>query len=138
MKPNDFNTSGNFTDRVDLSVAGMAQDCAECHVGGGAMEYVPALAMDNRTPLRKIYTDDINSYPHLISSNFTAFNWFIDTYDVNKDGNLTEALEMDWRYNGVLEMDCLLCHLKGYDYAGRIHMLREARFEWLRERGRIQ
>jgi hypothetical protein len=36
---------------------------------------------------------------------------------------------MDWRYNGVLEMDCLLCHLKGYDYAGRIHMLREARFD---------
>lgn len=129
MKPHDFLTDGNFTDRVDLSVAGMAQDCAECHVGGGAMEYVPAIAMSNRTPLRKIYEDTINYSYTLSSGNYTAFNWFIDTYDVNENGDLTEALEMDWRNNGVLEMDCLLCHLQGYDYAGRTHMLREARFD---------
>jgi hypothetical protein len=129
MKPHDFKTDGNFTDRVDLSVAGMVQDCAECHVGGGAMEYVPAIAMDNRTPLRKIYTDTINGYPPLTSGNYTAFNWFIDTYDVNNDGNRTMALEMDWRNNGVLEMDCLLCHLEGYDYKARRQMLREARFD---------
>ena len=94
------------------------------------MEYVPAPTMAGRTSLRDIYTSGANGYT-INSGTYTAFNWFIDTYDVNKDadGNKTDVLEMYWPNNGVLEMDCLLCHLKGYDYGARMEMLRQARFD---------
>ena len=132
MEPFTFVDADDFQDRVDLSVPGMMQDCAECHVGGGAMEYVPAPNLDDRVPLRNFYSE---SFDHLAtprgysSSDYTAFNYFIDTYDVDGDGDLNEVQEADFTQLGVLEMDCFLCHLQGYDYDARRDMLRAAKFD---------
>jgi hypothetical protein len=130
MKPHDYGNCATFRREVDLSVAGMVQDCAECHVGGGAMEYVPAPTMDGRIALRDITTENVNTFGSPITDgNFTAWNYFIDVYDVDRDDDRREVLYMDWQKTGVMEMDCLLCHLEGYDYDARIHMLRDAKFD---------
>jgi hypothetical protein len=136
MRPYRYADKADFKDRVDLSVAGMAQDCGECHVGGGAMEYVPAPTMDGRTSLRDITTEVVNSNSTLGGGDYTAFNYFIDTYNVDgdnitSDGSAakTDVLYMDWDNTGVLEMDCLLCHLEGYDYDARVATQRAAKFD---------
>jgi len=134
MRPYRYADRADFKDRVDLSVAGMAQDCGECHVGGGAMEYVPAPTMDGRTSLRDITTEVVNGNSTLTGSDYTAFNYFIDTYNVDGDNtggseDKTDVLYMDWDNTGVLEMDCLLCHLEGYDYDARVAMQRAAKFD---------
>jgi len=131
MQPFNYADNATFKAAVDLSVAGMAQDCAECHVGGGPMEYVPAPTMAGRTSLRDIADPaaNVNGYGPITSGNFTAWNYFIDTYDVNNNGNHREVLYNDWDLTGVMEMDCLLCHLEGYDYDARIAMLRDAKFD---------
>jgi hypothetical protein len=129
MTPLDFGDNITFSQRVDLSVPGMAQDCAECHVGGGPMEYVNNPNMDDRVSLRDISTTDVNGFGTITASNYTAFNYFIDTWDVDNDGVLTEVQYNDWNITGVLEMDCLLCHLNGYDYDARTAMLRDSKFD---------
>ena len=129
MTPHDFNTEGNFTTHVDISVAGMVQDCAECHVGGGAMEYVPNPDINARISLRDISTTNVNGFGPITGVNYTAFNKFIDVYDVDNDGDQLEVLNMNWLRTGVMEMDCFLCHLQGYDYGARMEMLREAKFD---------
>lgn len=131
MKPYDYgNCATTYKQEVDLSVAGMVQDCAECHVGGGAMQYVPAPTIGGRTELRDLTPagTTVNTY-WVDSGNYTAFNYFIDTYDVDGDTDKLEVLPMDWSTTGVMEMDCLLCHLEGYDYDARIAMLRDAKFD---------
>ena len=129
MQPYDYGDITTFAAAVDLSVAGMAQDCAECHVGGGPMEYVPAPTMGGRTSLRDIATSDVNGNGPITAANYTAWNYFIDTYDVDNDGDHREVLYNDWNVTGVMEMDCLLCHLEGYDYDARIAMLRDSKFD---------
>ena len=132
MQPFEYVDAADFQNRVDLSVPGMMQDCGECHVGGGGMEYVPAPDLNDRVPLRNFYTE---SFDHLTTSktyssfDYTAFNYFIDTYDVDGDGDLNEVQEADFSQLGVIEMDCFLCHLKDYDYVGRRDMLRAAKFD---------
>jgi len=127
MQPFEYADAADFQNRVDLSVPGMMQDCGECHVGGGGMEYVPAPDLATRTPLRDIATADVNGHGSI--TGYTAFNYFIDTYDVDGDGDLNEVQPADFTQLGVLEMDCFLCHLKGYDYDGRRDMLRAAKFD---------
>ena len=127
MQPFTYVDAADFKNRVDLSVPGMMQDCAECHVGGGAMEYVPAPNLDARTSLRDIAIEDVNGNGPI--TGYTAFNYFIDTYDVDGDGDLNEVQPADFSQLGVIEMDCLLCHLKGYDYTARRDMLRAAKFD---------
>ncbi|MCD6535158.1 MAG: hypothetical protein J7L25_13935, partial [Deltaproteobacteria bacterium] len=132
MEPFAYADLSDFTKRVDLSVPGMMQDCAECHVGGGAMEYVSAPNLDDRVSLREFYT---NGFTHLTNArtfsgaDYTAFNYFVDTFDVDNDGDLLEIQEADFAQLGVIEMDCFLCHLKDYDYVDRRDMLRAAKFD---------
>lgn len=132
MEPFVYADLSDFTKRVDLSVPGMMQDCAECHVGGGAMEYVPAPDLNDRVSLRDFYTDGFAhlTTPRTFSNvDYTPFNYFIDTFDVDNDGDLLEVQEADFAQLGVLEMDCFLCHLKDYDYVGRRDMQRAAKFD---------
>lgn len=147
MEPFDFGSAANFAARVDLSVPGYIMDCAKCHAGGGGTEYVPAKNLDDRVSLRDFYEagvfdhlfyDDDNdaSTPTIpaaaktfSSANYTAFNYFIDIFDVDGNGNKTEVKELDWREAGVLEVDCLMCHLSDYDFNGRHHMVESARVD---------
>ncbi|SHI76865.1 PKD domain-containing protein [Malonomonas rubra DSM 5091] len=129
--PFDYGTEAEFIKKVDLSVAGNIMDCGECHVGGGAMEYIPHPDMTKRTPLVDLATTGVVGFggtagvaAPITAANYTAFNYFIDNYDVDGDGNKTEAQYIDYAQAGVMEMDCLMCHLPGYDYVERRHQLR--------------
>ena len=90
------------------------------------MEYVPNPDINARISLRDISTTNVNGFGPITGVNYTAFNKFIDVYDVDNDGDQLEVLNMNWLRTGVMEMDCFLCHLQGYDYGARMEMLREA------------
>lgn len=126
----DYGTAAGFENRVDVSVAGVIMDCGECHVGGGGMEYIPFSDLNARTPLREITTTSANGTQVPITEDmYTAFNYFIDTYDVDEDGDEGELQYMDYANTGVMEMDCLLCHMPGYDYAKRNELLRDGKID---------
>lgn len=127
--PVDFGSAAAFQTKVDLSIAGQMRDCGECHVGGGAFEYLPLapgtnLATTPRQELRSATLTGIN-----------AFNYFIDQYDEDNDGVLGEVLPQDYSQTGVLEMDCLMCHLEGYSWEARKEAIRTGKFDASRVAG---
>ena len=137
--PFDFGSEAAFLAKVDLSVAGNMMDCGECHVGGGAMEYIPNNDLTKRTPLADLATTGVVGFPDangvkaagvaqpITAANYTAFNYFIDTYDVDGDGDKNEAQYIDFADAGVMEMDCFMCHLPGYEYEARRDVLRKGK-----------
>ena len=132
----DFASDTNFAQKIDNSVAGQMRDCAECHVGGGMMEYVSnniATAdysagvnynAGNRTSLR--------NYDFGVMK--TAFNYFIDIFNPTP-ANKGAVVLNDYAVTGVLEMDCLICHQTGYDWAARKDAVREGKFDASRALG---
>ncbi len=127
-QPYDYGSVEALKQQADLTIAGAVQDCGECHVGGGAMEYVPYSDMDARVSLRDIDTADVNGAGP-IDTEVTTFNYLIDIYDLDGDGDQGEVLAVDWDDTGVMEKDCFLCHLEGYNYEARVEMLREFRID---------
>lgn len=121
--PLDFGTEAAFKKQVDLSVAGQMRDCGECHVGGGAMEYLPVAPGTNlaTTPRQELRTATLTG--------INAWNSFIDQFDEDKDGELGEVLPQDYSQTGVLEMDCLMCHLEGYSWEARKDAIRSGKFD---------
>ncbi len=113
-----------FKAMADNSVAGIMRDCAECHVGGGMHEYaynnMPTAAYDpsQRTPLRSFDFTGLT----------TAYNYFIDIFNPDP-ARRGDAVEQKYSETGVLEMDCLMCHLKDYDWEGRKHAVRQGEFD---------
>jgi len=128
----DYGSEASFLAKVDNSLAGQMRDCAECHVGGGAMEYIPVApgtdlsVLGSRQALRS--WDDTGS-------GVNAFNYFIDQYDEDGDGVLGEVLHQDYSQTGVLEMDCLMCHLEGYSWEERKNAIRKGNFDASRAAG---
>ncbi|GFO64761.1 PKD domain-containing protein [Geomonas paludis] len=139
----------NFMKKADNSVAGEMRDCGECHVGGGFMQYYISSAdaskkfqynPDNRTDYRDATFTTVN-----------AFNTYIDIFGLDglgyepTDHNgvaRTAAQEPtydakinDFAETGVLEMDCLSCHLDGYDWAARRDQVRKGNFDSSRVAG---
>ncbi|MFH1216778.1 MAG: hypothetical protein V1706_09790 [Pseudomonadota bacterium] len=186
----DFGTTAALETKNDLTLAGQMRDCAECHVGGGAMQYVPksgatdlsagtcedatvvyggvtyqSATAETGTPVAcsaatgptteaEQYDPDFaqcgmynssrgmrnficvpnpaNQRQDLRTASFTgvnAFNYFIDQFDEDEDGVLGEALPQDYSQTGVLEMDCLMCHLDGYAYEERNEAIRKGKFD---------
>ena len=123
-----------FKQKVDNSMAGSMRDCGECHVGGGANEYVPAKSPELRTSLRD----------YVFGTAITAFNYFIDSYGSRGDGFNTDATPAsfaptgnDYGKTGVLEMDCLMCHLKDYSWEERKKAVRTGKFDASRTTGAL-
>lgn len=195
--PFNYGTEANFLKSVDLSVAGMMRDCAECHVGGGALEYLPkpgstdlsAGTCETATvtypaagqPGSTVYTSNggdpcstatgafteaeqydpafsqcgmynssrgmrnficvpnpANQRAELRSaalSGYNAWNAFIDQYDEDNDGETGEVLMQDYSQTGVLEMDCLMCHMEGFSWEARTESLRKGEFDASRVTG---
>jgi hypothetical protein len=130
----DFTDTATFIASVDNSMAGQMRDCGECHVGGGAMEYVPVaqgtvLDPGARVELRADQTGT------MVGAGVNTFNYFIDQYDEDSDGVLGEALPQNYADSGVLEMDCLMCHLEGYSWENRMHAVRKGNFDASRVAG---
>ncbi len=140
--PYVFSDADAMIKSADLTVAGQMRDCAECHAGGGAMEYIPNGDPSKRTPYRNMAADGTlalvdttqgngvtNPITSLTSSTYTAFNYFIDIFDEDNDGDKTEVLENNYYRTGVMEVDCLICHLQGYEYAERKEAVRKGQFD---------
>jgi len=140
----DYGSTANMELRTDLTVAGMLQECNECHVGGGGMEYLPAggtqftsalLAMKSRTSLRDITTGTPNAGDPITAGKFTTFNYFRDTRDLDGDGNKSDMVYNDYAKTGVGEVDCLMCHLEGYNWEHRKEMIEKAKHDTARAVG---
>ncbi len=176
---NDYGTAGALQTAGDLTVAGQMRDCAECHVGGGMMEYIPMAgstdlsvgtcetrteiydgiaytsnggvacdASDQGTQVCGTYPygwgtknfqcEPTNSRQELRSATLTGvntFNFFIDQYDEDDDGVIGEVIAQDYNDTGILEMDCLMCHLDGYSWEDRKDAIRTGRFDGSRATG---
>lgn len=132
----DYGSATAFAQKVDNSVAGQMRDCGECHVGGGAMEYIPAAqGTDLSQPgaRQDLRTAAANGWFN--SSMYTAYNYFIDQYDEDGDGVLGEVIEQDYSQTGVLEVDCLMCHMEGYSWSDRKDAIRTGNFDSSRAAG---
>ncbi|MDK2972967.1 MAG: hypothetical protein PWP23_2722 [Candidatus Sumerlaeota bacterium] len=82
--------------------------CAVCHPGGGSAEY-------DREGKR---------YDHWMSDPASGFT---PGGDNDFDGDYYQA---KWSQSGVLEADCLLCHLPEYDFRARKRQLDAMNFRW--------
>jgi hypothetical protein len=130
-------TEADFKKQVDSSLPGIIMDCGECHVGGGAMQYVPNPMNGSvpRVPLTDIDTTVFTGFDPdgdatdnaIEKGTYTGFNYFIDNYDVDGDGDREEVQYIDYKNTGAMEMDCFMCHLSGYKYDDRVATLRQGR-----------
>ncbi|MGD2123335.1 MAG: formate dehydrogenase subunit gamma [Gemmatimonadota bacterium] len=99
-------------DEIDLTVydfvgfsspGGGEPPCGACHAGGGGFEF----------------DRDGNRYDEHLAAN----------------PELAETLDGDyyrsqWDRSGVVEADCLICHLEGYDFNRRIRQLTDGNYRW--------
>jgi formate dehydrogenase gamma subunit len=100
------------TDEIDLTVydfvgfsspGGGEPPCGACHPGGGGFEY----------------DRDGNRYDEHLAAN----------------PSLSESLDGDyyrsrWDASGVVEADCLICHLEGYNFGSRVRQLTNGNYRW--------
>ena len=100
------NASAATMDMTSYSI--MAIGCGSCHPGGGSAEY-------DRNGKRY---DRWMADP---ASGFTSGG------DNNLDGDYYKAR---WTESGVVEADCLLCHLPGYKFPERDKQLKALNFRW--------
>jgi hypothetical protein len=142
MTPFNFGSAAAFAQKADNSVAGEMMDCGECHVGGGMMEYRGGydaaggtfkFNAANRIPLRP------GQPGYVAMTGFNAFNTYIDIFNpiihdeeatpAAKAAAVSAAKTVDFSTSGVLEMDCLMCHLKDYNWHERKEAVRQAKFD---------
>lgn len=77
--------------------------CGACHPGGGGLQY----------------DRDGNRYDSYLLENPELRDTF--------DGDYYRS---NWDKSGVVEADCLLCHLEGYSFDDRISQLEQGNFQW--------
>jgi formate dehydrogenase gamma subunit len=91
-------------DFVGFSATGYDQPpCGACHPGGGGLEY-------DRDGNR--YDEHLAANPELAES---------------LDGDYYQS---KWDASGVVEADCFVCHLEGYDFQRRIDQLKQGNYKW--------
>ncbi|MCM2356888.1 MAG: PKD domain-containing protein [Geobacteraceae bacterium] len=141
-EPFNFTDAAGLEKKADNTLVGNMMDCGECHVGGGAMQYIPNYAAASpmagtsnpgaRIPLRTAGTTG-----GILAGFWTTFNSFIDIFGPAGDGASPsyQAKQIDYADSGVLEMDCLVCHLKDYSWENRRDAVRMAKFDASRAYG---
>ncbi len=100
------NESAGEMDMTSFSF--LTAGCAACHPGGGSAEY----------------DRDGKRYDHWMADPASGFT---PGGDNDFDGDYYQTR---WSESGVLEADCLLCHLPEYDFAARKKQLDELNFRW--------
>jgi formate dehydrogenase gamma subunit len=91
-------------DFVGFSSPGRGEPpCGACHPGGGGLEF-------DRDGNR--YDEHLAENPELAES---------------LDGDYYQS---QWDKSGVVEADCLVCHLEGYDFEARVDQLRNGNYKW--------
>ena len=82
---------------IDKSSYFWATNCGTCHPGGGPTEY------DRKGNRYEEYAKDPKNYIEPMGDNYLDGDYYLS----------------DWAKSGVSEADCLICHLKGYDWKAR-------------------
>ncbi len=91
-------------DFVGFSSPGRGEPpCGACHPGGGGLEF-------DRDGKR--YDEHLGEDPELA-----------DTLD-------GDYYQSRWDRSGVVEADCLICHLEGYDFEQRVEQLENGNYRW--------
>jgi formate dehydrogenase gamma subunit len=91
-------------DFVGFSSPGRGEPpCGACHPGGGGLEF-------DRDGER--YDERLGGEPELAES---------------LDGDYYRS---KWDKSGVVEADCLICHLEGYDFESRVDQLKNGNYRW--------
>ncbi|MDF1576762.1 MAG: hypothetical protein P1P86_16375 [Bacteroidales bacterium] len=93
---------------VDMSSFDFAVSCGVCHPGGGSLEY----------DLRGMRYDSVMNNP---------LNNFVSGGSNKLDG---EYFKARWSESGVIEADCYICLLPGYDNKERIRNIQNMNFKW--------
>ncbi|MBU5637972.1 hypothetical protein KOM00_14680 [Geomonas sp. Red69] len=159
--PFPFSSLDGLKQSADLTALGNMNDCAECHVGGGGMEYIPKYIANGSigSPLGTYAAGVVGgplsggAYPGsaapdpanrvslrsagLLDTVYTAFNYLIDVFGPKGDGKdaTYEPKYNNFAQSGVLEMDCLACHQQGYNWEARKHAVRALGFDASRVTG---
>ncbi len=90
-------------DFVGFSEVADQPPCGACHAGGGGMEY-------DREGNR--YDEYLAENPELVDS---------------LDGDYYKS---NWHKSGVVEADCFICHMEGYNMPGRVEQLENGNYQW--------
>lgn len=98
---------------IDLSSFEFAKACSECHPGGGPLEY----------------DRDGNRYDRYAKD---PANCIVPG---GKNGFDGDYFKSRWAESGVLEADCLLCHLPSYDHKARGAQIKALNFRWAASAG---
>jgi len=88
----------------DLTSFTFAVNCGVCHPGGNTMEH------DRQGHRYDVY---LKKHPELA-----------------KDPTNGDYYQSKWDKTGVMEADCLLCHLKGYNFKIRWSQIKNLNFKW--------
>src|SRR4030042_2175513 len=95
----------NFSE-IDKSSFYFVQNCGGCHPGGGWAEY------DRKGKL--YYDEETKNLGYKLSGDDPMFD---GDYSSFSEGNA--GYGAPWEQSGVSEADCLICHLKGYQWKER-------------------
>lgn len=106
-----YNTNARMIDMTSFDF--VTATCGNCHPGGGPLEY-------DRDGKRYDKVMNDTSYHYIAGGNN------------NLDGDYFKAR---WNETGVIEADCMLCHLPEYDYKGRNAQLEKLNFKWAASEG---
>ncbi|GBC60315.1 hypothetical protein DENIS_1266 [Desulfonema ishimotonii] len=106
-KKNDYPEEIDLTSFAWVNAGSIPQKhkpgCGGCHPGGGGLEF----------------DRDGNRYDKYLAANPEIRNTL--------DGDYYKSL---WDKTGVIEADCFLCHLPGYNFSERNHQLNALNFRW--------
>jgi hypothetical protein len=102
---------------IDKSSFSFVQHCGACHPGGGWSEYDRRGHLYYDEGSKKLGYEDSEENP-LLDGDYTPFS--------NGDVNYGAP----WDRSGVSEADCLICHLKGYQWKERGATLRGKLFRY--------
>lgn len=102
---------------IDKSSFFFVQNCGPCHPGGGLGEY------DRKGNL--YYNEEIRKFGYEISGDNPLFD---GDYSPLSAGDINHGAP--WDRSGVSEADCLICHVKGYQWKERAATLRGRFFKY--------
>ncbi len=102
----------------DQSTVDQIKTCYSCHAGGGPAE---GIVQPNGTVIP--YTDPSLTPTHDYDRDFYTYDAHVTTQTLISKSNITDTMKAvgkpvkhDWHKSGVMEADCLLCHIDPEKY----------------------
>ena len=102
---------------MDKTAFYFVQMCGECHPGGGSLEFDRDGYKYYDEQKKKVGYELSGRKPEL-DGDYSAFS----------GGNA--QFGSPWKSSGVVEADCLICHLPGYNWKARSDALNGRKFRW--------